>query len=125
MSYTTDDICTICMGKMYPKSSPLRSINVTVPCRHTFHYKCLKVWEEHLGGRSSCPTCRHKSGFISQIVNGRMTYVEEAPETPGPFEVLSDDDSYSDEPYMVFCTNCAATYDGNAQCCEEPAHRRI
>jgi hypothetical protein len=54
--------CSICLN-------PMNGAYVNqIFCGHTFHYKCLKKWEET---KMSCPMCRHEYGegpTVSQLL---------------------------------------------------------
>ena len=59
--------CSICLNPMngaYVKQ---------IFCGHTFHYKCLKKWEET---KMSCPMCRHEYGEGPSIAELLEEYEE-------------------------------------------------
>jgi hypothetical protein len=58
--------CVICREPLGPKSQVLLS------CSHTFHFACLKAFENYSGNKS-CPMCR-KTRYQMRIVYDGSTY---------------------------------------------------
>lgn len=58
--------CVICKESLGPKSQVLLS------CSHTFHFACLKAFENY-SGKKTCPMCR-KTRYQMRIVYDGSTY---------------------------------------------------
>ena len=49
-----DNECSICLKKF-------KNDNITLPCNHNYHEKCITLW---LNEKMNCPLCRTNISFV-------------------------------------------------------------
>ena len=79
------DICTICCDSICNETN---ETNVSLPCNHSFHAKCITAW---LLKNPSCPVCRY-SEHEEQVRHVDQDNSEDEDSNEEPIQRLSEEE---------------------------------
>jgi hypothetical protein len=98
-----DETCVICFDSIAPSECG------SLPCRHTFHFTCIKTWSEK--STNLCPLCKERfkaircAGGSSQVVidkkQGQPAHVSAA-------ELEDEEEDDEDDDLIHLCQHCGS-----------------
>ena len=96
-----NEICSICQDPIYNSSTEvdlsiwrqlggrlqsrdISKLPIVTPCKHTFHYSCIKNWKitcDRYRREFTCPSCRNTLPSVNQIIIDIIKDIQNIPKT--------------------------------------------